>query len=603
MIKRVLVANRGEIAVRVIRACHRLGIEGVVAHSGPDARSMAVDLADDAVALPGSAATDTYLDIGRLVAAANTAGCDAVHPGYGFLAERAEFAEAVTAAGLTWIGPPAKVIALMGDKLAARRVAGEAGVPLVPGSTITADDPDAVTAMGEKLGWPLAVKAVHGGGGRGMRVIDGPDDAAESLAAARRESQSSFGRPEVYVERFLRRPRHVEVQIIADHHGNVVLVGDRDCSIQRRYQKLIEEAPAPQLSDPLRSALAEASTQLARAVQYTNAGTVEFLVEGDELFFLEMNTRIQVEHPVTELITGLDLVTEQILVAAGQPLSFGPADVRPRGAAIEVRINAEDTDGGRFRPTPGPLHRFEPPSGPRVRVDTGFRTGDAVSPDYDNLIAKVVVWGADREEARLQAVQALRELRVDGVPTTAAAAIAVLTHEDFGAVTHTTRWLTDHAPDLLAIPTRPAVAGADGEAGADVAVAVPEDGPGGPPAEVELLGRWYRIPRFGDSPSDGRDADASIVAPSGRGPVRTRATQSSRRQVGNGRITAPMQGTVTTVDVSVGDAVAADSRLLVLEAMKMENNVLAGVDGTVTAVHVVAGANVAPGTLLVEVGP
>ena len=327
MIARVLVANRGEIAVRVIRACHRLGVEAIVVHSDPDAHSMAVELADGAVALAGSTAADTYLDVDQVVGAALASGCDAVHPGYGFLAERAEFATAVGAASLTWIGPTATVIAMMGDKLAARQVAEQAGVPPVPGAMFAIDEPDAVRRFGDELGWPLAVKAVHGGGGRGMRVVAGPGEVGESLSAARREAQSSFGRPEVYVERFLARPRHVEVQIVADHHGGLVVVGDRDCSIQRRYQKLIEEAPAPQLPDAVRAGLVEAATRLARAVGYTNAGTIEFLVDGDELFFLEMNTRIQVEHPVTELVAGVDLVAEQILVAGGAALSFGSEDV------------------------------------------------------------------------------------------------------------------------------------------------------------------------------------------------------------------------------------------------------------------------------------
>jgi acetyl-CoA/propionyl-CoA carboxylase biotin carboxyl carrier protein len=578
MIGRVLVANRGEIAVRVIRACHHLGREAVVAHSEPDAGSLAVELADRAVAMSGSSPVDTYLAVERLLAAALEAECDAVHPGYGFLAEHAGFAAAVATAGLTWIGPAADVIALMGDKLAARRVATDAGVPPVPGAMVSVDDTDTVRELGEALGWPLAVKAVHGGGGRGMRVIDGPTAVEDLLAAARRESQSSFGRPEVYVERFLARPRHVEVQLVADHHGGLVIVGDRDCSIQRRYQKLIEEAPAPQLSDTVRSGLAEAAARLARAVDYTNAGTVEFLVEGDELFFLEMNTRIQVEHPVTELVTDLDLVAEQIRIAEGQALSFRQDEIRAHGAAIEVRINAEDTTDGRFLPVPGTLERFDPPSGPHVRVDTGYRTGDELPPEYDNLIAKIAVWGEDREDARRRMMRALRELGVDGVPTTAQAAAAVLAHADFRDVAHSTRWLGDHGGELL--------------------------GRRGPPPEVEVLGRWYRIPRFSDA--DGRaDIDPGgphDVAAAGGPPSRARPAVAGRR-TGDGRVTAPMQGTVTVVDVDVGDAVSATTRVVALEAMKMENALLAGIDGVVTAVHASVGANVAPGTLLIEVAP
>ena len=340
----------------------------------------------------------------------------------------------------------------MGDKLAARRTAEDAGVPIVPGVTVASDDADAVAALGDELGWPIAVKAVHGGGGRGMRVIERRGDVPDAIDSARRESQAAFGRPDVYVERYLARPRHVEVQVVADHHGGLVVVGDRDCSIQRRYQKLVEEAPAPSLPESVRAALARASIQLVRAVGYTNAGTIEFLVEDDRVYFLEMNTRIQVEHPVTELVTGVDLVVEQLRIARGEPLSFGASDVEPRGHAIEVRINAEDTTDARFIPTPGVLARFDLPSGPRVRVDTGFRTGDVVAPFYDNLLAKVAVWGADREQARLAMLQALDELRVTGVPTTAPAARAILEHPDFVAVRHSTRWLTDHGADLLAAP-------------------------------------------------------------------------------------------------------------------------------------------------------
>ena len=360
------------------------------------------------------------------------------------------------------------------------------------------DDADAVSRFGDEFGWPVVIKAVHGGGGRGMRVVSGSGEVAESLAAAPREAQSSFGRPEVYVERFLARPRHVEVQIVADNHGGLVVVGDRDCSIQRRYQKLIEEAPAPQLPDAVRARLVEGATRLARAVGYTNAGTIEFLVDGEELFFLEMNTRIQVEHPVTELVAGVDLVAEQILVAGGAALSITAEDVEPRGAAIEVRINAEDTTDGRFLPVPGKLHRFQPPSGEHVRVDTGYRTGDEIPAVYDNLIAKIAVWGADREEARRRALDALRRLVVDGVPTTAPVAAAVLAHDDFRTVSHSTSWLADHADDVLAT------------------------------GDVQVLGRWYRIPRFDDAGA-GADGEAPPPAP-------------AVGQHGHGRHPAPIGG-------------------------------------------------------------
>jgi acetyl-CoA/propionyl-CoA carboxylase biotin carboxyl carrier protein len=576
-IGRVLVANRAEIAARVIRACHQLGVHAVVVHSEADAGSLAVSAADGAVALPGSAPAETYLNIERIVAAAAAGGCDAVHPGYGFLAEHAEFAAAVIDAGLTWIGPAPDVIATMGDKLAARRVAEAAGVAPVPGAMVAVDDADAVTRLGAELGWPLAVKAVYGGGGRGMRTVPGPADVAEALGAATREAESSFGRAEVYVERLLVHPRHVEVQLVADVHGNLVVVGDRDCSIQRRYQKVIEEAPAPRLSDGLRAALAASAARLGAAVGYTNAGTVEFLVDGDDHFFLEMNTRIQVEHPVTELVTGIDLVAEQLRIADGQTLSFTAEDVVVNGAAIEVRINAEDTSGGRFHPVPGTLQRFDVPAGQHVRVDTGYRAGDEVAPHYDNLVAKLAVWGADREEARKRAIGALRELRVEGVPTTAELAAAVLAHPDFRDVAHSTPWLGEHAAELAR---------------------------SGPPAEVEVLGRWYRIPRFTDGGGAAPSGDAPTPPPAPGGPARRQAAASrGGARPGDGRVTAPMQGTVTMVDVAVGDVVSSSTRVVALEAMKMENALVAGIDGTVAAVHVTVGDNVAPGTLLVEVAP
>jgi acetyl-CoA/propionyl-CoA carboxylase biotin carboxyl carrier protein len=361
------------------------------------------------------------------------------------------------------------------------------------------------------------------------------------------------------------------VQLIADHHGGLVVVGDRDCSVQRRYQKVIEEAPAPQLPDPVRAGLSDAAARLARAVDYTNAGTIEFLVDGDAFYFLEMNTRIQVEHPVTELVSDVDLVAEQIRIASGERLSIGSTDVVPRGTAIEVRINAEDTVDGRFLPAPGLLRRFQPPDGDHVRVDTGYREGDSIPPEYDNLIAKIVVWGADRDEARRRAIDALHALVVDGVPTTADIAAAVLAHDDFRTVNHSTSWLLEHFKALSRA------------------------------SDVQVLGRWYRIPRFDDNPANAGAADSRTTPASGNGPSPARSTSTGDRRAGDGRVTAPMQGTVTTIDVGVGDVVTADTRVIALEAMKMENALTAGIDGVVTAVHVTVGANVPPGTLLVEV--
>ncbi len=582
MIERVLVANRGEIAVRIVDACHRLGRQAVVAHSDPDAGSLAVSRADAAWPLGGTLAADTYLEIEGLITAARKSGCDAVHPGYGFLAERGDFARAVTAAGLTFIGPPADVIDTMGDKLAARKAAIAAGVPVVPGTTVELEDAAAIIRFGEEHGWPVAVKAAHGGGGRGMRVVHAPAEAADALAAAQREATAAFGRAEVYLERFLTRPRHVEVQIVADAHGQVAAVGERDCSIQRRYQKLIEEAPAPALSEAVRRGLADTAVELARAVGYRSAGTVEYLVEGEEFFFLEMNTRIQVEHPVTELVTGIDLVAEQILVAEGRPLSFDPTAVVTNGAAIEIRINAEDTTGGRFVPTPGTLVRWELPTGDGVRVDTGFVAGDVISPHYDNLIAKVSVWGPDRDTARHRAQAALAALQIEGVPTTAAAAAVILGHPDFAAVRHSTHWLEEHAVELFSGPDP-----ADTSAGT------------GRSAEVDVGGRSYRIPRFPDGLAGGGGPEpvATAGGPAERGAGgRVRAVRK-----GSGRLMAPMQGTIINVAVGVGDTVQIGSALAVLEAMKMENTLMSDVDGTVAEVHIEVGASVSPGQLLVVV--
>lgn len=413
---RVLVANRGEIAVRVIRAAHTLGWEAVAVYSDADAEARWVALADEAVHVGPSPARRSYLDVDAILRAAQDSGSTLVHPGYGFLSERPEFARRVSEAGLTFVGPPAEVIESMGDKALARRTAERAGVPVVPGSGVL-DDPAGARAAAEEVGYPLLVKAAAGGGGRGIRVVRTPDELDDAVGTAQAEASSAFGDGSVYLERSIVDARHVEVQVLADGEGGVVHLFERDCSVQRRRQKLLEEAPAPGLSPSLRQEITEAAVRLTAEVGYRGAGTVEFLVEGERFYFIEMNTRIQVEHPITEMVTGVDLVAEQLRVAAGEPLSVGQEDIVLSGAAIEFRINAEDPDQD-FFPSPGEITRFDPPNGPGVRVDSGFVAGGQIAPYYDSLVAKVIVHGQDRDQALARGRQALTELTVEGVTTT-----------------------------------------------------------------------------------------------------------------------------------------------------------------------------------------
>ena len=438
-IRRVLVANRGEIAVRVVRAAHAYGAEAVAVYSDADAGGRWITLADDSVHLGPSQAAKSYLDGEKVVQAALVSGCDAVHPGYGFLSERPGFARQVSEAGLRFVGPDGDIIARMGDKAAARRAAAEAGVPVVPGSDIVTDLDDALKAA-TKVGYPVLVKASAGGGGRGIRPVADEHELEQALSTARREAEAAFGDGDVYLEKALVEARHVEVQVLADHHGNVVHTFERDCSVQRRRQKLFEEAPAPALSDDVRRSMCEAAVALAASVGYRGAGTVEFLVDGDAFYFIEMNTRIQVEHPISEAVTGVDLVLEQLRIAADERLSVAQADVPVEGVALELRINAEDPDND-FFPSPGKLERFDLPAGPGVRIETGFVAGDTVSPFYDSLLAKIIVWGAHREQAFARARQALAEFAVEGVSTTIGLHRRLLTSPDLASGPVTTRWL------------------------------------------------------------------------------------------------------------------------------------------------------------------
>ena len=452
-VKRVLVANRGEIAVRVVRACQALGIEAVAAVSEADAGSLAARLAGRQVVIGPPPPAQSYLDIGRLVDAAHRSGCDAVHPGYGFLSERAAFAQACLDAGLVFVGPTPAAIEAMGDKIAAARLAAAAGVPRVPGSDAVADA-GAAQAVAERIGYPVLVKASAGGGGRGMRMVRDASQMASAFASATAEAQAAFGDGTLYVEKLIERARHVEIQVMADRHGQVVHLGERECSTQRRHQKLIEESPSPALSAPQRAAMGECAVALARNVGYQGAGTVEFVLDDRDgrFYFLEMNTRIQVEHPVTEMVTGFDLVAEQLRVAAGLPLSFTQAQVQPTGHAIECRINAEDPQRN-FLPRPGVVARWAPPEGEGLRCDSHCHDGYTVTPFYDSLLGKLIVHAPTRALAIERMRDALQRLQVEGPATTAPFHHAVLGHEDFIAGRVTTRWVED-----VFIPQRKAAA-------------------------------------------------------------------------------------------------------------------------------------------------
>ncbi len=592
MLTKVLIANRGEIAVRVIRTCRDLSIATVAVYSDLDRNALHVRLADEAYALGGETAADSYLNVPKILDAIRRSGADGVHPGYGFFSENADFARAVTAEGAAWIGPPPEAIEVMGDKISSRLAAERAQVAGVPGTTSVTATAEEVTAFGERHGWPVVIKAAYGGGGRGMRVVESAAEAPAALESAQREALKAFGRSESYLERYLPWPRHVEVQVFADTRGHCVYLGTRDCSAQRRHQKLIEEAPAPEIPAEVEAAMGEAAVKVALACGYVNAGTVEFLYQDGEFFFLEMNTRLQVEHPVTELVTGMDLVALQLKVASGERLPFAQSDVARRGHAMEVRINAEDPAGGRFLPSPGTITRFRRADGFGVRTDAGYDEGDTVSQFYDNLVAKLVVWGADREEARHRMLRALRETEIVGVATTIPADIAILEHPDFVAVRHATAWVEQRL-DLsgIASPVTPA----------------PVE-PGQPPlverdVDAEVNGRRYRVKLWVPdlpAPAPGAGANAGVRG----GSTRPRpATTPSRGAApgGGGSVTVPMQGTIVQVLVAAGDAVEAGQAVCILEAMKMENHINAERAGTVTQVNVAPGASVGAGDVVVVI--
>jgi acetyl-CoA/propionyl-CoA carboxylase biotin carboxyl carrier protein len=589
VLKKVLIANRGEIAVRVIRTCRELGVATVAVYSDLDRDALHVRLADEAYALGGQTAAESYLNTEAILAAIEQSGADAVHPGYGFFSENTDFARAITERGVTFIGPPPEAIEVMGDKISSRHAAEAAGVSGVPGRSEVLTSAVEVIDFGEEFGWPVAIKAAYGGGGRGMKVVQGPDEAAEALESAMRESLAYFGRDECYVERYLAWPRHVEMQIICDTHGNALWLGERDCSAQRRHQKLVEESPAPDFPHEIRVAMGEASVKVARACGYVNAGTVEFLYQDGEFFFLEMNTRLQVEHPVTELVTGLDLVEWQLRVASGEPLGFTQDEVKRDGHAIEVRINAEDPAGGAFLPSPGTITRFVVPGGPGVRLDAGYEAGDTVSQFYDNLVAKLVVWGHDREAARRRMLRAIDETVIEGVATTLPADVAILAHPDFASGQHSTNWV-EQTLDLSGVSA----------ASATPAAPVPADGSEAAPrvlrdVTAEVDGRRYQVKLWVPDLGDVVVGAGGASPGRGAGPKRPKAATSG---AGSGTVAVPMQGTIVKVLVAVGDAVEVGQTICVLEAMKMENNVSAEKAGTISEVRVQAGESVGPGDVI-----
>ncbi len=582
MFRNVLIANRGEIAVRVIRACKELGVGTVAVYSELDRDALHVRLADQAFALGGQTAAESYLNTDAILDAIERSGADAVHPGYGFFSENADFARAITERGVTFIGPPPAAIEVMGDKISARAAATDVGVAGVPGNTDFLNDPEEVIAFGSEHGWPVAIKAAFGGGGRGMKVVNGPDEAADALESAKREALAYFARDECYVERYLTKPRHVEVQVLCDNHGNGVYLSTRDCSAQRRHQKLVEEAPAPGLAPGIEEAMGEAALKVAHGCGYTNAGTVEFLYEDGAFYYLEMNTRLQVEHPVTELITGMDLVAQQLRVASGEELGFTQDDIEIRGHAVEIRINAEDPAGGRFLPSPGKIEVIKPPSGFGTRWDGGYESGDEISQFYDNLAGKLVCWGVDRPTAIARTIRALEEFVIEGVATTIPADLAILRHPDFAAVEHSTKWVEDVLD--LSGTAAPSTNGAEGEE------AEPKQRRD---VDVEVNGK-----RFSVSMWIPESELVGVAAKPAAKPKRKRAGGAGAAGSGSGEVAVPMQGTVVKVLVEVGQEVEAGETVIVLEAMKMENNVTAEKSGKVTEVRVEAGQSVGGGDIV-----
>jgi acetyl-CoA/propionyl-CoA/long-chain acyl-CoA carboxylase, biotin carboxylase, biotin carboxyl carrier protein len=583
MLSKVLVANRGEIAVRVMRALDELGIPSVAVYSEADRESQHVRRAAEAYLLGPGPAAESYLNVDKLMEVIAASGAEAVHPGYGFLAENAAFAKRLEDAGITFIGPPASAIEAMGSKTKARELMKAAGVPIVPGTTEPVEDVEAARKIAEEIGYPIAVKAAGGGGGKGFRVALEPDKLAEAFEGAAREGEKFFSDATVYLERYLPDPRHVEVQVLADKHGHVVHLGERDCSIQRRHQKLIEESPAPLVDDELRARIGEIAVEAARAVGYYSAGTIEGLLQDGEYFFLEMNTRVQVEHCVTEATTGVDIVREQILIAAGEELGFTQADIRWHGHAIECRINAEDA-AKNFAPTPGTITAYFEPSGPGVRVDSGVLAGSEITPLYDPMIAKLIVWDADREKATRRMARALDEFEIDGVRTLIPFHKAIMASEQWARgetcrdLIEDRQWLKELAQPKREPPTE------------DGAETVERD------YLVEVSGKRFEVKVRGEAPPAG--AAVNGTAASARpAPKRERKSGAGGGASGD-TLTSPLQGNVFKILVEQGAEVEEGALICIIEAMKMENEITAHKAGKVEELPISEGAAVTAGDTL-----
>ncbi|MGB7685582.1 MAG: acetyl-CoA carboxylase biotin carboxylase subunit [Solirubrobacterales bacterium] len=582
MFQKVLIANRGEISIRVARTLKEMGIGSVAVYSEIERDAPHVREADEAFLIGPAVPAESYLSIEKIIATAKEAGAEAIHPGYGFLAENADFARACDEAGIVFIGPPAEAIEAMGSKTRAREIMAEAGVPIVPGATAPAKDVEEARKQAEDAGYPVACKAAGGGGGKGFRVAMTPDDLEEAFEGAAREGEKFFSDDRVYVERYLEDPRHVEVQVLADSHGNVIHLGERDCSIQRRHQKVIEEAPGPRVDEEMRDRIGKIATDAAAAVGYRGAGTVEGLQVGDDYFFLEMNTRVQVEHCVTEMVTGIDIVREQVLVAAGEALSVAQDEVELRGHAIECRINAEAAHK-KFAPAPGAITTYREPAGPGVRVDSGVEAGSEVTPMYDPMVAKLIVWDVDREHATRRMLRALGEYEVGGLITLIPFHAAILATEQWAKgetcrdLMEDREWLKSTAPEAAA----PAQAAEDG------AELLARD------YKVEVSGKLFDVKVIGEA-----IAGAAPAAGGGKKPPKRERKSGGAAAASSESLPSPLQGTVLKVAVAEGAEVAEGDLVCVIEAMKMENEITAHRSGKVTSLNVSEGAAVGSGDVI-----
>ncbi|HEY9754978.1 MAG TPA: acetyl-CoA carboxylase biotin carboxylase subunit [Oculatellaceae cyanobacterium] len=620
MFSKVLIANRGEIAVRVINACRELGIHTAAIYSEPDKHGRHVSLADEAIQLEGQPGK-VYLDAAQIVDVAKKAGVQAIHPGYGFLSENGDFAEAVIAAGMKFIGPLPNVIRAMGSKVEARRAMEKAGVPVVPGTTDPVTSPEQVKALAAKFGYPVAIKASAGGGGRGLKVVRKEDEVDNLLASAQREGASYFGSGEVYIEKYLDHPHHIEVQILGDETGTVVHLGERDCSSQRRHQKLVEETPGPILKDSVRQQLLSAAVRGAAALKYTSAGTLEFLVSGDDFYFLEVNTRVQVEHPITEMVTGIDIVKEQIRIAAGHPLSFKQSDVKPRGHSIEFRINAEDPFKN-FMPSPGTVSGYSEPRLPWVRVDSACYEGYQILPFYDSLLAKLVIWGKDRAEAIARSLVALSDYKIEGVSTTIPFHQAILQDARFREGEVDTKYVEAEFMQKFVAERKALIEAGKIKLPANTISVAPPAGTQAASAlagkstpektaqrtfEVEVNQKQFKV-AVAEFVTDatpamsGARATKSSGAQLKQGARQAGRSGSSAKEEASGKVNeagdvcAAMHGLVKEIFIKEGDKVSAGTKLLILEAMKMESEVVSDRDGCVKNLSVKVGDTVESGS-------